>query len=561
LRWAGLRWGSLVWVLLALVLVVLIANPLLRLVTISLQAQDTGAWTVANYIQAFGRARYLVGFRNSLVLGVGVSLVSVVLGVPLAWAVSRTDMPCKGLIRTLVLATFVTPPFLGATAWILLAGPNAGWINWAYMDLFHTHSGFLNIFTFPGVIFVLAIYSFPYIFVFTTAALDLVSSELEDAASILGAGRLRTLRKVTIPVALPAILAATVLVFLEAVSLISSTIMVAIPARINLIPLQLWEFFSYPLRVERAAAYAMPLLLVAIAMYWFQKAVLGRKGYIALTGKGGERRPTKLGPLRWLMLGYCLFVLSLSVILPYLVLGQAAFARAWARGLAWNNLSLENFAFLFGDYSMAPEAIINTFVYSTVTASVAVLLALGIAYMTSRRLVPFGGALSALALTPLVVPGIVLAIGFYAAYAPPPFSLGDTAAILVLAFITRFLPIAFANASSAIRAVNPEMEDAVRVLGGGRFLALRRVLTPLLKRNLAGAWLLVFILTSREVSSALFLYGPHTRTMSVLFFDLSENGQFEVLCALGVILLATTLVFVFLGQLVIGRDFMLRRES
>jgi iron(III) transport system permease protein len=153
---------------------------------------------------------------------------------------------------------------------------------------------------------------------------------------------------------------------------------------------------------------------------------------------------------------------------------------------------------------------------------------------------------------------MVLAIGFYAAYAPPPLALAGTASILVLAFVTRFLPIAYSNASAAIRGVNPEMEEAVMILGGSRLLAIRRVVGPLLKRGLLGAWLLVFIPASREVSSALFLYGPNTRTMSVLFFDLTEGGNFEQLAALGVILLCTTLVFVGIGLLSLGRDFMLR---
>ncbi|MGH7043087.1 MAG: ABC transporter permease [Acetobacteraceae bacterium] len=555
-------WGSLIWLVVAAVMVILIVDPLVRLVGISFhEAGPGGAWTLANYGAAFNKVRYIVGFRNSLLLGLSVACVCVVLGVPLAWAVSRTDMPCKGLVRTLVLATFVTPPFLGAMSWILLASPRAGWLNAAFMAIFHTGHGFLDIYTFPGIVFVLAIYSFPYIFVFTVAALDLISSEMEEAANILGAGRIRTTLRVTLPLALPAILAGFALTFLEAISIISSTIMVAIPARINLIPLQLWAFFSYPLRVEVAAAYSMPLLMIAVSMYWFQKLALGRKGYTVLTGKGGQRRPTELGPFRWLMLGYCMFVLVLSVILPYLVLGLGAFSHSWTRGLSISNFSLENFAFLFSSYNLAPQSIVNTFVYSAVTATVGVLLAFCVAYTVNRKLVPFGGVLGALALTPLVIPGIVLAIGFYAAYAPPPLSLAGTATILVLAFITRFLPIAYASIASAIGGLNVELEEAARILGGGRFFVLCKVLTPILKQNLAGAWLLVFILTTREVSSALFLYGPRTRTMSVLFFDLAENGRFEVLCALGVILLGTALAFVFLGQMVVGRDFMVQRSS
>jgi iron(III) transport system permease protein len=554
-----LRSANLVWFVLAAVLIALVANPLLQLLAISFEDPASHAWTPSNYVEAFSRARYIRAIGNSMLLGVSVAALALAFGVPIAWALSRTDMPLKGLVRVLVLATFATPPFLGAMSWILLAGPNAGWLNRAYSSLFGAHAGILNIYSFSGLVFIIALYSFPYAVVFTSSALDMVSSEMEDAANILGASRFTLTRRVTLPLVLPAILAASIITFLEAISIISSTIMIALPARINLVPLQLWEFFGYPLRLEVAAAYSIPLLLLTVALFFLQKAILGRRGYVTLTGKGGERRLMRLGPVRWVFLGYSLFVLSLAVVLPYLVLLQAATAKAWARGFTPDNLTLDNFRYLFFQHAHAVKSILNTFVYSSAAATLAVGLALAIAYIVSRRLMRFSAALGLIAMTPIVVPGIVMAIGFYAAYAPPPFALAGTAAILILAFTTRFLPVAYANANAAIAGVNPEMEDAVRILGGGRFVALRRVLIPLLKRSLMGAWLLVFIVSSREVSSALFLYGPDTRTMSVLFFDLTEGGRFEYLSALGVILLVTVLLFVTIGQLVMGRDFMLRR--
>jgi iron(III) transport system permease protein len=165
-----------------------------------------------------------------------------------------------------------------------------------------------------------------------------------------------------------------------------------------------------------------------------------------------------------------------------------------------------------------------------------------------------------LCMAPFVVPGIVLAIAFYAAYAPPPLSLYGTAWILILAFTTRFLPIGYANARAAIGSINPEMEEAVRVLGGSRLLAVRRVLAPLMRRGLIGAWFLVFIPATRELSTALFLYGPHTRTMSVMLMDMSEEGNFEQLSALGFMLLVSTIAIVALGYRFAGRDFMERRN-
>jgi iron(III) transport system permease protein len=549
---------KLVCAALAVALVFLVGNPLLRLILISFKT-PTGAFTFDNYIEIVSRWRYLVGYRNSLVLGFSVASLCLLFGVPMAWGVSRTDMPGKQLIQLLVLATFVTPPFLGATSWVLLAGPNAGWLNRAYMAIFGTQTGLLNIYSFPGLVFVIAIYSFPYTFVFTKAALDLVSSEMEDAANCLGAGRARATFSITLPLIRPALLGAWIITFLEAVAIISSSIIIALPANINLVSLQLWEFFGYPLRVETAAAYAMPLLLVTLGLVLLQRRILGARGYVALTGKGGERRLIDLGAWRWLLLAYAGLVLTCSLVLPYLVLLQAAFAKAWAQGLSWHNLTFANFYFLLFQHSTAKQAILNTIVYSSAAATLALGLAISIAYIVSRRLVRFGNVLGVFAFAPFVIPGMVLAIGFYASYAPPPFALAGTAAILVLAFVTRFLPIAYSNASAAIRGVNPEMEEAVLILGGSRFVAIRRVVGPLLKRSLLGAWLLVFIPACREVSSALFLYGPNTRTMSVLFFDLTEGGSFEQLAALGVILLCTTLVFVGVGLKSLGRDFMLRK--
>lgn len=550
----------LLWILLAAALVFLVVNPLYQLIQTSLQEADTGVFTLQNYVAAYSRPRYLTAMWNSIRLGFSVTALCLLFAVPMAWAVSRTDMPCKGLVRMLVLGAFITPPYLGAIGWILLAGPNAGWLNRIWMGLTGADHGLFDIYTFEGLAFNIAVYSFPYIFIFTSAALDMVSSEMEDAANILGAGIVRTTMRVTLPMVLPAIMGGAIITFLEAIALFGSPALIAIPARFNVVTTQLLQFFSQPIRAEVAAAYAVPLLLITVVLFGLQRWLVRRRGFVALTGKGGERRIMELGPWRWVMLGYSLFVLSLSVLLPYIVLSQAALAKAWGRGFSWDNLTLHNFNYLLFQHETAAKSVINSFTYAAAAACIAITLGLSIAYIVSRRLLPFAGILSFLAMAPFVVPGIVLAIAFYAAYAPPPFTLYGTATILILAFATRFLPIGYVNADAAIRSINPEMEEAVRILGGGRLLAIRKVMAPLMKRSLIGAWLLVFIPATRELSSALFLYGPKTRTMSVMLMDMSEEGNFEHLAALGFLLLAATLVIVGLASVLLGRDFMLRRE-
>ena len=545
---------------LALVLAGLVLNPVLRLLFSSVTASRGGDWTLANYAYAFSRSRFIQAFWTTFELGGAVVVLCLLFAVPMAWAVSRTDMPGRQVLRSLIIAAFVMPPYLGAVGWILLAGPNSGWINVALRALMGPIGALLDIYSFAGLAFVIALYTFPFLFLFTAGALDVVSSEMEDAANILGAGTLRTALRVTLPLVLPALLAGGIITFLEAISLVGTPALIALPARINVVTTQLAQFFSPPIRAEAAAAYTMPLLLVTVALYALQGWLLRRKGFVTLGGKGGERRTVRLGAWRWVLAAYGWLLIVLALVLPCAVLAQAAFAKAWGRGWHLNNLTLDNFEYLIFRHPGARASIINSFTYAGAAATAALVLAVGVAYVTARKLVPLAPALGALCMTPFVIPGIVLAIAFYAAYAPAPFSLYGTAAILILAFTTRFLPVAYSSASASIRSINPEMEEAVRILGGGRGMAVRRVIAPLMKRSLVAAWLLVFIPASRELSTAMFLYGPATRPMSVMLLDLSEEGNFELLAALGLLLLVLTFAVVGLGTRLVGQDFMVRRE-
>jgi iron(III) transport system permease protein len=548
---------TLVWVAVALALLVLVAAPMLKLLVSSFET-PSGAFTLRNYLTAYGKERYVAALVTSLELAAAVAGYCLVFALPMAWAVSRTDMPGKRLIWLIVLGAFILPPYLGAIGWILLAGPNAGFVNVAWRWLTGAHAPLFNVYTFNGLALVIALQSFPLIFIFVKSALDLISSEMEDAANILGAGTWTAMRKITLPLAWPSILGGAIVVFLEAVALFGPPAIIGIPARINVAATQLWQFFEFPVQVEVASAYSIPLLLITLTLMGLQRRALGRKGFVAQTGKGGARRLIRLGPWRWVMLAWCVFVGMLAVAMPMLVLLEASFAKAWGNGLSLANLTLANYRLLLFEQDTALTAIWHTLWYSGVAASAAVLLALLIAYAGHRKLVPFAGVLGFLAMAPFVIPGIVMAIGFYAVFAAPPLSLYGTAWILIFAFIARFLPIAYTNANAAMGSLHPEMEEAARILGCGRLATIRRITVPLLGRSLIGGWLIVFIVATRELSAAIFLVGPNTRTMAVLLYDLSEAGNFEVLAALGGILLAITFALVAIGMRFAGRDFMLR---
>jgi len=410
-----------------------------------------------------------------------------------------------------------------------------------------------------GLAFVIALNVFPLIFIFATSAFDLISSEMEEAAAIHGAGPMRTTWLITLPLALPAILGASMLVFLETIALYGTPALIAIPARFNVATTQLTTFFEYPARIELAMAFSVPMVLITVLLLAAQRLML-RGGTVAVSGKGGAREPMKIGRWKWLFLGHGVIVALLAVVLPAAILVTTSFSVAWAKPFSFDNLTLANYREVLFEQETMRNALMNTIQVSLSGATICTVMGFVLAYMIVRKLVPLAPVLAFLSVAPVAVPGIVLAICFYAAYAGPPLSLYGSSLLIIIAFVTRFLPIAFVSCASGVRSMNPELEEAVRIHGGGRFRALAEVVAPVLKKSLMGVWILVFVICSRELSTAMFLSSYQNRVISILTLDLSEQGEYEMLAAMGVVLLVITTSVVAIGIRMLGRDFMLRRS-
>jgi iron(III) transport system permease protein len=541
-----------VWVSAALALVVLIALPLGWLGWLSVSGEH--GVTLAHYRDAFTDPALQKALWNTIVLAFWVGLASVAIGAPLAWLTARTDVPARGLIRGLVLASFVTPPFLGAFAWVMLAGPNAGVLNTFWRSLTGGDTPLLNIFTMPGLVFVVSIYTFPYVYIMLANTLALIASDLEEAAAILGAGRLTVARTVTLPMVLPALASGFILAVLQALALFGSPAILALPAGFHTITTQIWSLFQFPPKVEQAAAFSVPLLLATALLLDVQKRVLGRRGYAAVGAKGGQRRTIALGFWRWPALAACLAVMSVAIFLPYAMLAKGAFARAWAQPLGRDNVTLGNFAFTFFEYGSTRAAILNTLELAVLTACVGAAMVALLSYVTSRRLVVGHQLVAFLVLAPVVVPGVVLAVGLFIAYTRPPFVLYGTLWILFLAYLTKEMPVGYAQADATFRGIPADLEDAGRVLGAGRLRILKDVTAPLAKSGIIAAWCFIFIGVIRELSASILLFTPNTKVMSVVIFDLKEEGQFGAISVLGLVMLALTFATVALVQAALGRD-------
>ncbi len=546
-----------VWVLAALALVLLMALPLGWLGYVSLGGED-GA-TLAHYRQVFTDGALRQALWNTVVLAFWVGLASLAIGAPMAWLAARTDLPGPRLIRGLILASFVTPPFLGAFAWVMLAGPNAGLLNKLYRSLTGAEGPLLNVFGMPGLIFVVTIYTFPYVFIMIANTLELIPSDVEEAAAMLGASRLRVALSVTLPMVLPAILSGFILAVLQALALFGSPAILALPAGFHTVTTQIWALFQYPPKVEMAAAFSVPLLLATALLLTLQKRLLGRRGYAAIGGKGGRRRRIPLGPWRLPALAACLGVLACSIFLPYAILAKAAFARAWAQPLTADNLTLANVAFTFQQGSTR-SAILNTLELGVLTACVGAGLAALLAYVINRKLIPGHQALAFLTLAPVAIPGVVLAVALFVTYTRPPLLLYGSLTILFIAYLTKELPVGYAQSDATFKGVHPELEEAGRILGAGRLRVLGEITAPLARSGIIATWCFVFIGVIRELSASIILFTPNTKVISVVIFDLKEEGEFGAIAVLGLFMLLMTFAAVLVVQTLLGRDFVGGKE-
>jgi len=556
--WRADPW-LLVFVALVGVLVYLTLVPLVILLLSSLQ-DERGQWTLAQFATAFTSPSFLRPIQNTLVVALAAGALAVAVGTPLAWLVARTDMPLRRLVQFLVICSYVTPPFLAANAWVLLAGPNAGWLNRAWQTLSGSTEPLFNVFSLHGLAFILFLYTFPFTFIGVVSALQLLSADMEEAAAILGASPWHTMKDVTLPLALPAIISGFTLAVLESITVFGAPAMVAVPARMHTVTTRIWNLFDYPPQEHLAAAYALPLLAATALLLLLQRRLLGRRGFATITGKAGTQRLVRLGRWRYPALLGALAVVTLAIVLPYSQMLVASLSKAWGQPPSLQNFTLDNYGFLF-TYSAAQTALGNSLKLALLTATLALVLGLGVAYVVRRGLVPGGALLAFLAMSPLAVPSIVLAVALFVIYTHPALRLYGTIWILLVAYLTKYLSVAFAGTDNSLRSLHPELEEAARIAGANRLVALWDVTLPLVAAGLASTWLLVFMPTLRELSASVILASSQATVASVIFWQLYAEGKFEIVSALGVVLLLATFVCLLVSLRITGGNVIPRQRD
>jgi iron(III) transport system permease protein len=540
-----------VWLISGAVVVLLVCYPLGMLVRGSL-VDESGTYTLANYYALFSRRIFRTAMVISLEIAVCSTILSVLVGLPIAWAVARTDMPLRRWIRTLVLASFVTPPYLGALAWIFLLGPQAGKLNMLLRSLFGLEEMPFDIFTLPGLIFVTFIYSYPYVFVNCVTALDNMDTNQEDAARILGAGTWTTALRVTIPVVAPAITTGAIFAFIEAVTLFGTAVMVGMPVGLHTVPTRIYVLFQYPPQYELAAALCMPLLFLTAGLLVCQRIYFGTRQFITVGGKAAQSRLIELGFSRYFLLALCFAAVSISVLMPYLMLAIVSISKSWGNPLSWSNITFEHYTSIFVAGGIARRALTNSVVLAVGAATIVVFLTSALAAIVEGTKFRGRDLVAFIAMVPFAVPGIAMGVAIMWAYISPPIVLYGTIWILLLTYVTKWIPLGFTSARLSIGQMSSEFEEAARNLGAGWVYAFIKITLPLIMAALITGWLQVFIHALGELAASTLLYSPGHEVLSVLVLLMFDQGRFEAVAALAVLLLIMTFAVVFLARRLFG---------
>ncbi len=514
-------------------------------------------YTLENFRAAYLSPDNARLFLNSLEFAVGAAVLSLVVGTGLAWMNERTNTPFKALFFALAIIPLVIPGILFTVSWIMLASPKIGLVNLVLRKLFDTDAVFVDIYTMAGMIWVDGLHYSPMAFLLMTAAFRAMDPALEEQAAMSGASVAQVARRITLKLAWPAALGSLLILFVRAIESFEVPALLGLPVGINVYTASIYQaIHQYPSQTGLAAAYAVILLLVtSLGVYAHSRLASEGARFATVTGKGFRPRAIDLG--RWRYLTAAIFILYFVVIvlLPFLVLAWSSTqkfysAPSWA---ALGRVSLDSYRAVL-DHPQFAATVWNSLVLALGTATTVMLLSAVIAWIVVRGKVPGRWLLDNLASLPLVFPGLVLGLAIMVCYLTIDIGIYGTLWIMLVAYVTRFLPYGMRYNSASMLQIHRELEESAAMSGASWSMSFRRVVLPLLKPGLLAGFIYVLIVSIRELASSILLYSPGSEVVSIMIWELWQNGQYVELSALGVMLIVALFALVMLAQLV-GRRF------
>ncbi len=513
---------------------------------------EPGAFfTVKNYLDAYLDPDFFRLWKNSLFFAFGECLFAFLIGTAMAWIYERTNTPFKRVFAIMALIPFIIPGILSTIAWILLLSPKIGLINVLLMKFMSLEQAPFNIYTFPGMIWTSGIHMYPLVFLMMSAAFRSMDMALEESSIMCGAGNVETLCRITLPLMRPAIFSTMLIMFIRGIESFETPALVGLPAGIEVFTSKIYtSLHQYPANFGLAGSLSVTLLfLSALGVFLYGRATRKGQRFATVTGKGFRPRLIDLGKLKYVVSALCCIFFLISIGLPVFVLLWSSFVPYYEVPSlsALSKFSIKNYLFVFS-FPTTLRAFQNSVFLMLSTATLTMFLTSVIAWITVKSKIKGKGLLDTLTFIPIAFPGIVLGISIMYVYLILPIPIYGTIWILLLAYVTKYMPYGVRTTTSTIIQIHNELEEASALSGGSWGTTFWRITLPLLIPGIMAGWIFIAMISLRELSTSILLYGFGSEVLSIVVFDLWEGGQYPTLCALGTIMILLLVLLAFAAR-------------
>ena len=515
---------------------VLVLYPIAFLIQASLstgdpQARPPDAYGLDNFADL---PRYGHIFGNTVAVAVAATAMAIVLGFVMGWILSRTNVPGRGTLEQLMALPYYVTPLMGALAWSLIGSPSGGFLNQVWRAL-GGEAHLIDVTTPYGIAWVMALFEGSVAFVMIGAVMKSMDPALEEASQVLGAGRLRTMLRITLPLVMPGVLGAAIFVFAEMLGSFSAALVLGLPSRFYVVTTAMYQLVSqYPPQFPRAAAMGVSLFAVMFAMVYVYRRIVQAGSYATITGKAFRARAMDVGGLRWPLLAVCGAYLAIAVLLPIVTLAYASVQRLATAFPRADNFTLANYRTALS-LDAVRTALWDSLLLGFGTASIGVLLMGFLAWMIYRSRLPGVGVIEYVLMFPQAVPRLVFAFGMLWAWLIFPIPIYGTLWLLLIAYLTVFLPLGLRTIAGVMLQIDRSLEESAQMCGASWGYRMRTVTMPLLRPGLIAAWLLLFVASVRELGASILLMGPKAKVITPTIVESWFSTSTELTAAMALL--------------------------
>ena len=535
--WAGIT------VLSIAVFALFLIYPLFSLFVSAFQDAETGAWSMANFVHFFERKYYYQSMINSFYVTTCVTVLAVIIGTAVAYFMTLYRVKFKNAVEICIVISLLSPPFIGAYSWILIGGRNG------YITKFLAQYGisFPSIYGFAGILLVLTLKLYPFIYLYVAGAMKNIDSALIEAAESLGCSGIRKVVTIIVPLITPTILAGALMVFMNAMADFGTPMLIG--EGFNVMPVMIYSEFINEVgdQANFAAAMAAIMVLITSSIFMVQKYIVNRKSFTM-----SSLRPMQMGVLHgWknIVLHVCIYALVALSLIPQLVVIYTSFLKT-SGSIFVDGYSLDSYRTIF---SSLGTAISNTYLFSTTAIIAIIFLGMTIAYLTTRRKSWLTEVIDTLSMFPYIIPGSVLGITLLLAFNDEPLLLSGTAAIIIISLVIRRLPYTLRSSSAILYQLSPSLEEASISLGASPVRTFFKVTAVMMLPGVMSGAILSWITAINELSSSVILFTGATKTMSVAIYTEVIRASYGTAAALSTILTLTTITAMVIFFKVSGR--------